>query len=137
MALDIVKQIKNTILGVKSNKIDAIIDDSLEKIDRYNASENQSKYIESMKQLISATGTDGNSILKSLSNSSPQVQNYDTSGRINRYNEYDAICAKIPYCERALQCWVDHIVSPDEILKTSLQIVPLDRDVKDDDVNLS
>lgn len=135
MALDIVKQIKNTILGVKSNKIDAIIDDSLEKIDRYNASENQSKYIESMKQLISATGTDGNSILKSLSNSSPQVQNYDTSGRINRYNEYDAICAKIPYCERALQCWVDHIVSPDEILKTSLQIVPLDRDVKDDDVN--
>ena len=137
MALDIVKQIKDTILGVKSNKIDEIIDDSLEKIDRFSASEDQNRYLDSMKKLISSTGTDGNSVLKSLSTGNPQVQTYDTSGRINRYNEYDAICAKIPYCERALQCWVDHIVSPDEILKTSLQVAALDKDVEEDAVNVA
>ena len=82
MALDIVKQIKDTILGVKSNKIDALIDDSLEKIDRYSASEDINKYLDSMKKLISTTGADGNSVLKSLSTGNPQVQNYDTSGRI-------------------------------------------------------
>ena len=137
MALDIVKQIKDTILGVKSNKIDALIDDSLEKIDRYSASEDVNKYLDSMKKLISATGTDGNNILKGLSNGNPQVQNYDTSGRINRYNEYDSICAKIPYCERALQCWADHIVSPDEILKTSLQVTSLDKDIVEDSVSVA
>ena len=137
MALDIVKQIKDTVLGVKSNKIDELIDDSLEKIDRFSASEDINKYLDSMKKLISATGTDGNSILKSLSTGNPQVQNYDTSGRINRYNEYDAICAKIPYCERALQCWVDHIVSPDEILRTSLQVTSVDKDVEEDSVNVA
>ena len=122
MALDIVNQIKDTVLGVKSNKIDAIIDDSLSRIDKYSSSEDRNKYLEAMKRLISQTGTDGNTLLNSLSTGSPQVQQYDNSGRISRYNEYDAICAKIPYCERALQCWVDHIVSPDEILKTSLQV---------------
>jgi len=127
MALNIVNQIKDTILGVKSNKIDSIIDDSLSKIDRYSSSEDRNKYLESMKRLISQTGTDGNSLLNSLSTGSPQVQQYDNSGRISRYNEYDSICAKIPYCERALQCWVDHIVSPDEILKTSLQITCEDK----------
>lgn len=137
MALDIVKQIKDTILGVKSNKIDALIDDSLEKIDKYSASEDVNKYLDSMKKLISNTGADGNSVLKSLSTGNPQVQNYDTSGRINRYNEYDSICAKIPYCERALQCWADHIVSPDEILKTSLQVCAIDKDIEEDSVNVA
>jgi len=127
MALNIVNQIKDTILGVKSNKIDAIIDDSLSKIDRYSASEDRNKYLDSMKRLISQSGADGNGLLSSLSTGSPQVQQYDNSGRIARYNEYDAICAKIPYCERALQCWVDHIVSPDEILKTSLQVTCEDK----------
>ena len=137
MALDIVKQIKDTILGVKSNKIDELIDDSLDQIDRFSASDDVNKYLDSMKKLISSTGTDGNSILKSLSTGNPQVQNYDTSGRINRYNEYDSICAKIPYCEKALQCWVDHIVSPDEILKTSLQVTSVDKDVEESAVNVA
>jgi hypothetical protein len=135
MALNIVQQIKDTILGVKSNKIDSIIDDSFNKMDRYSSVEDQNKYLETMKKLISQTGVDGNGLLKSLSTGSPQVQQYDNSGRINRYNEYDAICAKIPYCERALQCWVDHIVSPDEILKTSLQITPIDKKTQEDDVS--
>lgn len=134
MALNIVQQIKDAILGVKSNKIDNIIDDSFNKMDKYSSVEDQNKYLEAMKRLISQTGTDGNGLLRSLSTGSPQVQQYDNSGRINRYNEYDAICAKIPYCERALQCWVDHIVSPDEILKTSLQIVAVDKKTKNHDV---
>lgn len=134
MALDIVRQIKDAILGVKSNKIDNIIDDSFNKMDRYSSVEDQNKYLETMKRLISQTGVDGNGLLKSLSTGSPQVQQYDNSGRIGRYNEYDAICSKIPYCERALQCWVDHIVSPDEILKTSLQVTCVDQKMLNDDV---
>jgi len=124
----ILDQIKETVLGVKSNKIDSIIDDSLTKIDKFTASEDKNKFIEHMKKLISTSGADGNSLLKSLSVGNPQVQQYDNSGRIARYNEYESICAKIPYCFRALECWVDHIVSPDEILKTSLQICPFEKD---------
>lgn len=119
MALDIVKRIKDTVLGIKSNKIDNIIDTSIDNIDRYSQSSDQNKFLDAMKKLISTSGADGSSLLKSLSTGTPQVQHYDNSGRIARYAEYDAICAKIPYCERALQCWVDHIVSPDEILRNT------------------
>jgi len=137
MALSIVNQIKDAVLGVKSNKIDAIIDDSISRIEKFSQTEDKNKFLDAMKKLISVSGADGNSLIKSLSTGSPQVQQYDNSGRISRYAEYDAICAKIPYCERALQCWVDHIVSPDEILKTSLQICPNDRDNRDNDVSVA
>lgn len=131
---NLLNQLKDTILGVKSNKIDAIIDDSLSRIDKFTASEDKNKFVEYMNKLITTSGADGSSLLKSLSTGNPQVQSYDNSGRVSRYNEYEAICAKIPYCFRALECWVDHIVSPDEILKTSLQICPFDKDETTDDV---
>lgn len=132
---NLLNQIKDTILGVKANKIDAIIDDSIEKIDKFTASQDRNKFLDYMQKLISTSGTNGNSLLKGLSVGNPQVQNFDNSGRISRYNEYETICAKIPYCARALECWVDHIVSPDEILKTSLQICPFDKDDNTDDIN--
>lgn len=127
---DILVQLKNTVLGVKSTQIDNLIDSSLDQISKYSSNNDTNKFIDAFKDLIKNTNTNENSFLKSLDNGNPQVQNYDQSGRIGRYQEYDSICSKIPYCQRALETWVDHIVSPDDILKTTLEII-----VPDDEEN--
>lgn len=125
MALnDLLVQIKNTILGVKSSQIDNAIDASLDKISKYSSNSNSNKFIEGFKNILQTADMSSSGMIKALEgNVSPQVQNFDQSGRIGRYQEYDSVCAKIPYCQRALETWVDHIVSPDDILKTTLEIM--------------
>lgn len=130
---DILVQLKNTVLGVKSNDIDNIIDNSLDQISKYSSNNDNNKFIDAFKNIIKVTNTTDNSFLKSLDNGNPQVQTYDQSGRVGRYQEYDAICSKIPYCQRALETWVDHIVSPDDILKTTLEIIVPDDEENDNE----
>ena len=127
---DILIQLKNAVLGVKSNEIDKIIDSSLDQISKYSSNNDNNKFIDAFKSLIKTTDSQDTSFIKTLDNGNPQVQTYDQSGRIGRYQEYDSVCAKIPYCQRALETWVDHIVSPDDILKTTLEIL-----VPDDEEN--
>lgn len=127
---DILIQLKNAVLGVKSNEIDKIIDSSLDQISKYSSNNDNNKFIDAFKSLIKTTNSQDTSFIKTLDNGNPQVQTYDQSGRIGRYQEYDSVCAKIPYCQRALETWVDHIVSPDDILKTTLEIL-----VPDDEEN--
>jgi len=124
--------IKTSILGTKSSDIDKTIDKSFQSIDRYSISGDRNKYIDTIKDLISKTGTNSpENVIKSLQGS-PQVQTYDQSGRISRYGEYEAIVRKISYCQRALETLVDHIISPDDIMKTSIQIIS--DDIKGSDV---
>lgn len=130
---DILVQLKNTVLGVKSNDIDNIIDNSLDQISKYSSNNDNNKFIDAFKNIIKVTNTTDNSFLKSLDNGNPQVQTYDQSGRVGRYQEYDAICSKIPYCQRALETWVDHIVSPDDILKTTLEVIVPDDEENDNE----
>jgi hypothetical protein len=120
---EIFNTIKTSILGTKTSDIDREIDGSFRSIERYSISSDRNKYIEAIKDLIAKTGTaPDNSLIKGLQGN-PQVQTYDQTGRISRYNEYDAITRKISYCQRALDTLVDHIISPDDITKTSLQFV--------------
>ena len=67
----------------------------------------------------------------------PQVQTYDQSGRVARYGEYDSVCNKIAYVQRALQVITDHIIAPDDILKYSIQIIPYDRNTKEKKVEIA
>ena len=54
-----------------------------------------------------------------------------------RYNEYDAIINKISYCMRALETLTDHVISPDDISKTSLQYVQDEDAIKDDNTGIA
>jgi len=121
---DLFNTIKTSILGTKTSDIDKQIDDSFRSIERYSVSSDRNKYLDQIKSLISQVGgSDSNSLLKSLQSGVVQIQNFDQGGRLSRYVEYEAITKKISYCQRALETLVDHIISPDDITKTSLQIM--------------
>ena len=125
--------IKTSILGSKSSDIDKQIDNSFRSIEKYSISSDRNKYIDMMKDLISKTGTSNSAenVVKSLQGS-PQVQTYDQTGRISRYGEYEAIVRKISYCQRALDTLTDHIISPDDITKTSVQFLVDDNVIKNE-----
>lgn len=134
----IIDSIKETILGVKSSKIDSLIDNSLDNISRFSSNSDTNKYLETMKDLIKTTSSNNKTaddVLGQLQRGMPQVQTYDQSGRVARYAEYEAICNKISYVQKALDVLTDHIIAPDDILKYSLCIIPEDTDRKDDEVS--
>lgn len=131
----ILDSIKNSILGVNSNVSDKLIDNALQNISMYSSNSNKNKFVETLKSLIPTTGTTGDGIIKQLQQGMPQAQTYDQSGRISRYVEYEAMCNKIAYCKRALDTLVDHIISPDDINKNSLQIIPFERGKQDETTN--
>ena len=134
----IIDNIKETILGVKSSKIDSLIDTSLDNISRYSSNSDTNKYLETMKDLIKTTSSNNKTadeVLGQMQRGMPQVQNYDNSGRLGRYSEYEAICNKIAYVQKALDVLADHIIAPDDILKYTLSIIPEDTDRKDNEVS--
>ena len=138
MASSIIDNIKETVLGVRSNAIDKMIDKSLETISLYSSNNDTNKYLEAMKNLVSTSGSSkSNDVIKQLDNGMPQVQTYDQSGRVSRYAEYDAVCTKISYVQRALQVITDHIIAPDDILKYSIQVIPTDRTSKEDKIDIA
>lgn len=131
---DLLNSIKSTILGTRSNQIDKQIDSAFKSIEKYSISSNRNKYLETIQNLISSVGTGfPDEVLKNMQGTS-QVQNYDTSGRVYRYNEYDAIVKKISYCQRALETLTDNIISPDDITKRSVQYVTDNPEQQSDDI---
>ena len=65
MASSIIDNIKETVLGVRSNEIDKIIDKSLENISLYSSNSDTNKYLEAMKNLVSSSGSSkDNSVIK-------------------------------------------------------------------------
>lgn len=138
MASNLIDAIKETIIGVKSNAIDGIIDRSLESISQYSSNSDTNKYLESMKNLVSSSGMSrDNSVIKQLDQGTPQVQNFDQTGRVARYAEYDAVCTKIAYVQRAIKVLTDHIIAPDDILKYALQVIPVDRNSKETKIDIA
>jgi hypothetical protein len=121
---ELFNSIKTSILGTKTAEIDKEIDGSFRSIEKFSLTSDRNKYLETIRNLISKVGDGGpDNVLKNLQSGTAQIQSFDQSGRISRYGEYDAIVKKISYCQRALECLVDHIISPDDINKSSLQYV--------------
>lgn len=132
---DLLNSIKTTILGTKTSNIDSDIDRSLQSIEKYSISSNKNKYVETIKSLISQTGIDPDKdVLNNIATGHNQIEQYDTSGRLHRYNEYDSIVKKISYCQRALEALTDNILSPDDITKRSLQYVLLSQQEESDNI---
>jgi len=115
--------IKTSIIGTNTAKIDKDIDSSFRSIEKYSVNSNKNIWVDAIKNLVTTTGAETpEAIIRGLQGN-PQVQNYDQSGRVYRYMEYDSIVRKISYCQRALETLTDNILSPDDITKRSIQFL--------------
>jgi len=124
---DLYAQLKSTLVGTRTQKIDAKLDQATKDIIQYKAHSGRVGYINLVKSVI-AKSTTGMKIspqsggLFSQATSGPVA--FGQGVRLNRYRTYEAIVANINYCYRALQVLVDNILSPDDITKRSLDIKP-------------
>jgi len=116
--------IKSLIIGVKTDKIDDQLDNSIENILSYRSNSGRVGYVDYLQTMISKSATN----LQSFKNLNEL--NFGTNGaigsehgrRIARYKSYEAITTYINYCTRALNVLVDNILSPDDINKISLNV---------------
>ena len=117
------KNLKQGLLGIKSDKIDTQIDSALDRIRTYSNTSTRNAYIENMKDMVTNVGDPvNNDFLKDI-NQIGGIDAFQQGDRVTRYKEYDEIVRNIAYCERALKVLTDNILSPDDITKRSLKIV--------------
>jgi len=121
---DLFSQLKTTVIGTKTAKIDSILDKAVNDIITYKSHSGRNGYIDLVKTVISKSATDisslGNSNLFSQGHTGPA--SLGQGNRIARYKIYQSIVANINYTYRALSVLVDNILSPDDITKISLDI---------------
>lgn len=117
------KNLKQGLLGIKSDKIDSQIDHALDKIRTYSNTSNRNAYIENIKDMVTNIGDPVNDEFLKDINQIGGIDAFQQGDRITRYKEYDEIVRNIAYCERALKVLTDNILSPDDITKRSLKIV--------------
>ena len=115
--------LKTSILGTQTTKIDKEIDSALDAIETYSSKIGRNRYLETIKDLVKQSGAEQPELALKDFQSNFRIEQYDKTGRLSRYNEYDAILAKISYCQRALKVLTDNIISPDDITKRSINIL--------------
>jgi hypothetical protein len=125
---DTFDDLKSSILGTATAKIDVKLDTAFKDIMSYKAKSGRSGYIELVKRVIGST-TDvkiatstGQGVFGSTTSPAAMGQ----GSRLLRYKTYEGIVSNINYCFRALSVLVDCILSPDDITKVSLEIKPTD-----------
>jgi hypothetical protein len=124
---DLYAQLKSTLVGTRTQKVDAKLDQATKDIIKYKANSGRVGYINLVKSVISKTS---NSMTISpqaggiFAQASSGPTAFGQGARLNRYKSYEAIVANINYCHRALNVLVDNILSPDDITKISLEIKP-------------
>ena len=123
--VDKFKDLKNSIVGITTAKIDMQLDKAVKDIVAYKSNSGRNGYIKLMRTLISKTadvnlssGTTG------IFGQGISPSSFGQGGRLMRYRTYRAITSHINYCYRALSVLVDNIISPDDITKSSLEIKP-------------
>jgi hypothetical protein len=125
---DLYNDLKATIVGTKTQKIDDKLDKITTDIIKYKSHSGRLGYIDLVRSVIAKTTMQG-----SISTSSNDLFGATQGGpaafgqgkRISRYKMYEAIISNINYAFRALNILVDNILSPDDITKQSLEISPL------------
>jgi hypothetical protein len=124
---DIFSQLKSTIVGTKTQDIDAKLDKASKDIISYRANSGRVGYIELVKKVI-ASSTVGSSFTSTSSGLFGSVTAgpaaFGQGMRLMRYKTYEAIVYNINYCFRALTVLVDNILAPDDITKNALDIRP-------------
>lgn len=132
---DTFTKLKLAVMGTRTQKIDAKLDQAVKDISTYRSNSGRNGYIDLVKSLISKSANvqiSSSSGLFSQGGAGPS--SFGQGGRILRYKTYQAIISNINYCHRALQVIVDNILSPDDITKISLDIKTTDGSADSEDV---
>ncbi len=125
---DTFTKLKLAVMGTRTQKIDAKLDQVVKDISAYRSNSGRNGYIDLVKSLISKNANvqiSSSSGLFSQGGAGPS--SFGQGGRILRYKTYQAIVSNINYCHRALQVLTDNILSPDDITKISLDIKSSDK----------
>jgi len=125
---DLYNDLKSTIVGTQTQKIDAKLDKITADIVKYKSHSGRLGYIDLVRSVIAKSTVQG-----SVSTSSNDLFGATQGGpaafgqgrRMARYKMYEAIVSNINYCFRALNILTDNILSPDDITKQSLEVSPL------------
>lgn len=125
---DLYNDLKATIVGTKTQKIDDKLDKITSDIIKYKSHSGRLGYIDLVRSVIAKSTMQG-----TISSTSNDLFGAQQSGpaafgqgkRITRYRTYEAIVSNINYAFRALNILVDNILSPDDITKQSLEVSPL------------
>ena len=121
---DLFTQLKSSIVGVKTQKTDNALDKAVKDIVNYKSNSGRSGYIDLVRSIISKTSTGtgftNSSGLYSQGSVGPAAFGQGT--RLMRYKTYEAIVYNVNYAYRALNVFVDNILSPDDITKVSLDV---------------
>lgn len=121
---DLFGQLKSSIVGTKTQKIDNALDKAVKDIVAYKSNSGRSGYIDLVRTVI-AKSTDGMSFGSgNLFSQGTGPSAFGQARRLMRYKTYDAIVSNINYAHRALSVLVDNILSPDDITKVSLDVKP-------------
>jgi len=122
---DLYQDLKSSIVGTKTAKIDAALDKAVKDIVSYKSHSGRNGYIDLVRTVIAKSSNGmgfGNNGLYSHGQTGPAAFGQGT--RLMRYKTYDAIVSYINYAYRALTVLVDNILSPDDITKVSLDVKP-------------
>jgi hypothetical protein len=124
---DLYTQLKQTIVGTKTQQIDTSLDKAVKDIITYKSHSGRNGYIDLVKSIISKAtvgytvpGTGGG--IYTSASSGPAA--FGQGARLMRYKLYDSIVMNINYAHRALKTITDNILAPDDITKVSLEIKP-------------
>jgi len=120
--------LKATIVGTKTQKIDDKLDKVTADIVKYKSHSGRLGYIDLVRSVIAKTTMKG-TIASSSNDLFGATQGgpaaFGQGRRISRYKMYEAIVSNINYCFRALNILTDNILSPDDITKQSLEVSPI------------
>jgi len=118
-----VDKIKGILTGKsKDNNLDKV-DDIINKISGKLLNADSINYMDQVRHTISSSILDyGKDFFKEMTGSN--LYDWETRDRINRYINSQEIIDNIPHCASALNVIRDEIVSPDDITKQSIVILP-------------
>jgi len=123
---DSFEKLKLAIVGTKTTQVDKKLDTAIDDIIAYKSQSGNSSYIDLVRSMIAKSATTGTFDVSPggifAQNTNPVA--FGHGGRIARYKMSESIVSTINYCYRALEVLTDNIISPDNINKSSLDIIP-------------
>lgn len=124
---DLYNDLKSTIVGTQTQKIDDKLDKITSDIIKYKSHSGRLGYIDLVRSVIAKSTVQGtiSSSSSDLFGATQGPAAFGQGKRMARYRTYEAIVSNINYAFRALNILTDNILSPDDITKEALDVAPL------------
>lgn len=125
---DLFTQLKTTIVGTKTSKVDTALDTAVRDIVSYKSNSGRNGYIDLVRTVIAKSANNmafgANGLYAGTQSGGLGPAALGQGSRMMRYKTYAAIVSNINYAYRALNVLTDNILSPDDITKISLDVKP-------------